>query len=142
MSWGKNAHAVKTGRCGEYIALASAELAGYKIVDCAGQQESFDAILFCDEGHAYRVEIKTCAQRAHRRYKFMTAKGSGAKRMLGVDDADLICYVGLDEKKVLWRDTATITAKRSTVCVDDFDEPEAISLSKAIRSIRRRKDER
>lgn len=129
--------AVALGKAGEHIAMSAFTQYDYK---CAlANLEACDIILFDDDGTPLRVEVKAASetQQGGQRYRFMTCKGSKTKRMISTDDADLICYVALDMRRICVRPMTSVTHKRTTVLREDFLVPEQKQIRLAIREARR-----
>lgn len=126
-------NAVELGRCGELIAEAIFEQNGYK---CARVNHTgFDLLIF-DGNEAYRVEVKSSSfseRKAGTRYKFMTSKGSGSKRLITSDDCDLICYIALDLRRACIKPVGSLQKKRTTLQAAEFDIDEGMQIAKAIR---------
>ena len=133
-------NAVQIGKSGEFLVCSVLELLGHQTAICNGQ--GFDLLMFEADGggETYRVEVKSARTKSNRRYKFMTSSGSGDKRLLSSDDCDIVALVALDEKMIVFRDVVQIKHKRTTVSIDEFDQPEAGQLRKAISSVKARRN--
>jgi Holliday junction resolvase-like predicted endonuclease len=131
-------NAVQIGKAGEFLVCSALEMMGYQTAICNGQ--GFDLLMFDDYGEAYRVEVKSCKTKSNQRYKFMTATGSGSKKLLSPDDCDIVALVALDEKMIIFMDVMQIKHKKTTVNIGRFDQPEAGQLRKAIASVKARKN--
>lgn len=134
----RNAH--QLGRIGELIAEAVFEECGFK---CARvTQVGFDLIVFDDEGESYRAEVKACSaseRKAGHRYKFMTSMGSKSKRMYTEKDTDLMVFVALDLRRIVVKCVTNVTQKRTTLRAEEFDEPEATQIRRAISEVKKRR---
>ena len=130
-------NAVQIGKSGEFLVCSVLELLGHQTAICNGQ--GFDLLMF-DDGETYRVEVKSCKSKSNQRYKFMTATGSASKKLLSPDDCDLVALVALDEKMIVFRDVMQIKHKKTTVSIEQFDQPEAGQLRKAIASVKARRN--
>jgi peptide subunit release factor 1 (eRF1) len=131
-------NAVQIGKAGEFLVCSVLELLGHQTAICNGQ--GFDLLMFDDDGETYRVEVKAARTKTNQRYKFATATGSASKKLLSPDDCDIVALVALDEKMVVFRDVMQIKHKRTTVSIDEFDQPEAGQLRKAIASVKARRN--
>ena len=131
-------NAAQIGKSGEFLVCSALELMGHQTAICNGQ--GFDLLMFDDDGETYRVEVKSCKSKSNQRYKFMTATGSASKKLLSPDDCDLVALVALDEKMIVFRDVMQIKHKRTTVSIEQFDQPEAGQLRKAIASVKARRN--
>lgn len=129
-------NAVQIGRAGEYLVCSSLELLGFQsaLVNAQG----FDVLMFEDE--AYRVEVKSAKSKVGNRYKFATSTGSGSKKIMSPDDCDIVALVALDERMIVFRDVVQINHKRTTVSLEEFNQPEASQLRKAIQSVNARRN--
>jgi len=130
-------NAVQIGKSGEFLVCSVLELLGHQTAICNGQ--GFDLLMF-DDGETYRVEVKSCKSKSNQRYKFMTATGSASKKLLSPDDCDIVALVALDEKMIVFRDVMQIKHKKTTVSIEQFDQPEAGQLRKAIASVKARRN--
>lgn len=131
-------NAVQIGKSGEFLVCSVLELLGHQTAICNGQ--GFDLLMFDDDGETYRVEVKSARTKQSNRYKFATATGSASKKLLSPDDCDIVALVALDEKMIVFRDVVQIKHKRTTVSIDEFDQPEAGQLRKAISSVKARRN--
>ena len=131
-------NAVQIGKSGEFLVCSALELMGHQTAICNGQ--GFDLLMFDDDGETYRVEVKAARTKVNQRYKFSTASGSGAKKLLSPDDCDIVALVALDEKMIIFRDVMQVRNKRTTVSIREFDQPEAGQLRKAIQSVKARRN--
>lgn len=143
MSYKTVANAVQLGRAGELIAMAAFEIAGLKGV--LVNQVGFDILAFDDDGNSYRVEVKSSSHSQGLNkisYKFMTSTGSSSKKALNKEDADIIVLVALDIKRIVVRCASTLPNKRTSITLDEFDEPETLQIQRAITEVRKRKNGR
>lgn len=131
-------NAAQIGKAGEFLVCSALEMMGYQTAICNGQ--GFDLLMFDDDGETYRVEVKSCKSKSNQRYKFMTATGSGSKKLLSPNDCDIVALVALDEKMIIFKDVMQIRHKKTTVNIGEFDQPEAGQLRKAIASVKARKN--
>lgn len=133
-------NAVQIGKSGEFLVCSVLELLGHQTAICNGQ--GFDLLMFEADGgsETFRVEVKSCKSKSNQRYKFMTATGSGSKKLLSPDDCDIVALVALDEKMIVFRDVMQIKHKKTTVSIEQFDQPEAGQLRKAIASVKARRN--
>jgi hypothetical protein len=132
-------NAAQIGKAGEFLVCSALEMMGYQTAICNGQ--GFDLLCFSsDDGEAYRIEVKSCKTKSNQRYKFMTATGSGSKKLLSPNDCDIVALVALDEKMIIFKDVMQIRHKKTTVNIGEFDQPEAGQLRKAIASVKARKN--
>lgn len=131
-------NAAQIGKAGEFLVCSALEMMGYQTAICNGQ--GFDLLMFDDDGETYRVEVKSCKSKSNQRYKFMTATGSGSKKLLSPNDCDIVALVALDEKMIIFKDVMQIRHKKTTVNIGEFDQPEAGQLRKAIASVNARKN--
>ena len=131
-------NAVQIGKSGEFLVCSALELMGHQTAICNGQ--GFDLLMFDDDGETYRVEVKSARTKQSNRYKFATATGSASKKLLSPDDCDIVALVALDEKMICFKDVMQIKHKRTTVSIDQFDQPEAGQLRKAIASVKARRN--
>lgn len=141
MSYPTVANAIQLGRAGELMAMAAFEMAGLKVVMV--NQQGFDLMAFDEDGHGYRVEVKSCSHSTGQEvvsYKFMTSSGSKSKKLLNIEDADIVCCVALDMKRMVVRCASTFPQKRTTIKMDEFNEPETLQIQRAIKTVRSRKD--
>lgn len=125
------------GKAGEYLALSVFHQHHYQ---CSlVNLEGCDIVLWADDdGTPFRVEVKAASEAIGKgRYKFMTSKGSKSKRAVNSDDADLICYVALDIRKICLRPINTVVNKRTTLRACEFDLPECQQIRTAIRDARK-----
>jgi len=128
-------NAVQIGKAGEFLVCSALELMGHQTAICNGQ--GFDVLMFGDDGEAYRVEVKSAKSKVGNRYKFITSTGSSSKKLLSPDDCDIVALVALDEKMIVFKD---IKHKHTTVSFDEFAQPEAGQLRKAIQSVKARRN--
>ena len=143
MSYKTVANAVQLGRAGELIAMAAFEIAGLKGV--LVNQVGFDILAFDEDGNSYRVEVKSSSHSQGLNkisYKFMTSTGSSSKKALNKEDADIIVLVALDIKRIVARCASTLPNKRTSITLDEFDEPETLQIQRAITEVRKRKNGR
>jgi hypothetical protein len=142
MTWTTVRGAVSIGAAGEHLAMSAFKALEYQ---CAlANLEGTDIILFDDDNTPLRVEVKTATgprKDTGKAWAFMTSKGSKTKRQITTDDADLICYVALDLRRICVRCTSTVTGKRTSLYRDDFLEPEQKQIRLAISKARRRLDD-
>ena len=131
-------NAVQIGKSGEFLVCSALELMGHQTAICNGQ--GFDLLMFDDDGATYRVEVKSARTKQSNRYKFATSTGSASKKLLSPDDCDIVALVALDEKMICFKDVMQIKHKRTTVSIDQFDQPEAGQLRKAIASVKARRN--
>lgn len=131
-------NAVQIGKSGEFLVCSALELMGHQTAICNGQ--GFDLLMFDDDGETYRVEVKSARTKQSNRYKFATSTGSASKKLLSPDDCDIVALVALDEKMICFKDVMQIKHKRTTVSIDQFDQPEAGQLRKAIASVKARRN--
>jgi hypothetical protein len=132
--------AVALGKAGEHIAMSVFTQYDYR---CAlANLEGCDIILFDDDGAPLRVEVKAASgpKEGGQRYQFMTCKGSKNKRMITNEDADLICYVALDIRRICVKPINSVVHKRTTIRLEDFTEPEQRQIRLAIREARLKSD--
>ena len=77
--------------------------------------------------HRYwRVEVKT-TQKVEKRenknlYRWNTANGSKNKSVLSSDNADIVALVGLDRRRVFFRNVKSITGKTTRLSANRFTE--------------------
>lgn len=139
MGWKTVRGAVSIGAAGEHLAMSAFKALEYK---CSlANLEGTDIILFDDDNFPLRVECKTAAgprSDTGKSWAFMTSKGSKTKRQITTDDADLICYIALDLRRICIRCTSTVKAKRTTLTREDFLEPEQKQIRLAITKARKR----
>jgi hypothetical protein len=127
--------AVALGKAGEHIAMSVFTQYDYR---CAlANLEGADVIIFDDDGTPLMVECKAASEPHGNNYRFMTCKGSKTKRMITSDDADLICYIALDIRRICIRPITTVTHKRTSVAREHFLVPEQKQIRMAIREARR-----
>lgn len=142
MAWKTVRGAVSIGAAGEHLAMSAFKALEYR---CAlANLEGTDIILFDDDNRPLKIEVKTATgprSDTSNTWAFMTSKGSKTKRQITTDDADLICYVALDLRRICVRCTSTVTGKRTTLRREDFLEPEQKQIRLAISKARRRLDD-
>ena len=128
--------AVQIGRVGEFLAQAIFEDNFYKTARV--NHEGFDLLVFDDAGDAIRVEVKASSRSHGKSYKFATATGSKAKRLLSADDTDIVVMVAIDLRRIVVRHVSEIVHKRTTVSESSFldDESEGTQIRKAIAKVR------
>lgn len=128
--------AVQIGRVGEFLAQAIFEDNSYKTARV--NHEGFDLLVFDDAGDAIRVEVKASSRSHSKSYKFATATGSKAKRLLSADDTDIVVMVAIDLRRIVVRHVSEIVHKRTTVSESSFldDESEGTQIRKAIAKVR------
>lgn len=128
--------AVQIGRVGEFLAQAIFEDNSYKTARV--NHEGFDLLVFDDAGDAIRVEVKASSRSHGKSYKFATATGSKAKRLLSADDTDIVVMVAIDLRRIVVRHVSEIVHKRTTVPESSFldDESEGTQIRKAIAKVR------
>ena len=131
-------NAVQIGKAGEFLVCSALELMGHQTAICNGQ--GFDLLMFDDDGETYRVEVKSARTKVNQRYKFGTATGSGSKKLLSPNDCDIVALVALDERMIVFRDVMQIKHKRTTISFDEFAQPEAGQIRKAIQSVKERRN--
>jgi hypothetical protein len=131
-------NAVQIGKAGEFLVCSVLELLGHQTAICNGQ--GFDLLMFDDDGETYRVEVKSARSKINQRYKFATSTGSASKKLLSPDDCDIVALVALDEKMIIFKDVMQVKHKRTTVSINEFDQPEAGQLRKAIQSVKARRN--
>lgn len=131
-------NAVQIGKAGEFLVCSALELMGHQTAICNGQ--GFDVLMFGDDGETYRVEVKSAKCKTNQRYKFATSTGSGSKKTMSPNDCDIVALVALDERMIVFRDVMQIKHKRTTVSVDEFYQPEAGQIRKAIQSVNARRN--
>ena len=113
MSYQTVPNAVQIGRIGELIAQAVFEENGYKTARV--NHEGFDLLVFDDDGLPIRVEVKSASRAYEKSYKFATASGSKAKKLLSPDDCDIVVMVALDLRRVVVRDVLQLRHKRTSL---------------------------
>ena len=134
-------NAVQLGRVGELLAMAAFEMSGMKVV--LVNQQGFDILAFDEDGASYRVEVKSSSHSfgvEELKYKFMTSAGARSKKALNPDDADIICCVALDAKRMVVRLADDFPNKRTTIKMDEFNEPETLQIQRAITEVRSRRN--
>lgn len=131
--------AAQIGKVGELLAQAVFEENGYKTARV--NHEGFDLIIFDDDGESYRVEVKAASARDgyNRRYSFMTSRGSKTKRMITMQDADIICYVALELRRCVIKCTSTINRKKTTIKSHEFEDSEFAMIAEALTEVRKRR---
>jgi len=132
-------NAVQIGRIGELIAQAVFEENGYKTARV--NHEGFDLLVFDDDGLPIRVEVKSASRAYEKSYKFATASGSKAKKLLSPDDCDIVVMVALDLRRVVVRDVLQLRHKRTSLGTCHFldGDSETTQIRKAIQKYRSRK---
>ena len=130
--------AVQIGRVGELLAEAIFEEAGYKC--CRVNHTGFDLLVFAED-EPIRLEVKAASRAYAKSYKFATATGSKAKKLLSPDDCDIVCMVALDLRRCVVRDVMELKHKRTSLGTAHFlDGPsEAAQIRRAIDKYRSRK---
>lgn len=132
--------ACQIGRIGELIAQAVFEENGYKTARV--NHEGFDLLVFDQEdGLPIRVEVKSASRAYEKSYKFATASGSKAKKLLSPDDCDIVVMVALDLRRIVVRDVLQLKHKRTSLGTCHFLDggSEAAQIRKAIQKYRSRK---
>lgn len=131
--------ACQIGRIGELLAQAVFEENGYKTARV--NHEGFDLLVFDDDGEPIRVEVKSASRAYEKSYKFATASGSKAKKLLSPNDCDIVCMVALDLRRVVVRDVLQLRHKRTSLGTCHFldGDCEATQIRKAIQRYRSRK---
>ena len=131
--------AVQIGKVGELLAQAIFESFGYKTA--LVNHEGFDLIVLDDDSNSYRVEVKAASNQdgTSRRYNFMTSRGSRQKRIITDDDADIICYVALDTRRIVVRCVRTITKKKTKVSCCEFEVDENAQIRRAFTEVKKRR---
>lgn len=131
--------AVQIGKVGELLAQAIFESFGYKTA--LVNHEGFDLIVLDDDSNSYRVEVKAASNQdgKSRRYNFMTSRGSREKRIITDDDADIICYVALDTRRIVVRCVRTITKKKTKVSCCEFEVDENAQIRRAFTEVKKRR---
>ena len=139
MSYQTVPNAVQIGRIGELIAQAVFEENGYKTARV--NHEGFDLLVFDDDGLPIRVEVKSASRAYEKSYKFATASGSKAKKLLSPDDCDIVVMVALDLRRVVVRDVLQLRHKRTSLGTCHFldGDSETTQIRKAIQKYRSRK---
>lgn len=132
-------NAVQIGRVGELLAQAFFE---ENCKTARVNHEGFDLLIFDDDGEPLRVEVKAASQSYAKSYKFSTATGSGAKKLLSPDQCDIVAMVAIDLRRMVVKDVTELKHKRTSVAVSRFlDVPEATQIRQAVAKARKRKDE-
>jgi Holliday junction resolvase len=129
--------AIRIGRIGELICAASIEQSGFAAAQVP--HEGFDIV--CFEGEkAYRIEVKSASKPDESSYRFMTSRGSKAKKLLSTEHCDIVAFVALDQRKVVYRPVTKVTLKKTRVKRRDFEESEMLSLMRAIKEVDLRRE--
>jgi hypothetical protein len=68
----------------------------------------------------------------------MTSRGSREKRIITDDDADIICYVALDTRRIVVRCVRTITKKKTKVSCCEFEVDENAQIRRAFTEVKKR----
>jgi len=131
--------AVQIGKVGERLGQSIFERVGYKTA--LVNHEGFDLIVLDDDSNSYRVEVKAASNQdgTSRRYNFMTSRGSRQKRIITDDDADIICYVALDTRRIVVRCVRTITKKKTKVSCCEFEVDENAQIRRAFTEVKKRR---
>jgi hypothetical protein len=129
--------AIRIGRIGELICAASAEQAGFAAAQVP--HEGFDMVCF-DGQRSYRVEVKSASQLVDSSYRFMTSRGSKAKKLLSSEHCDIVAFVALDIRKVVYRPVTKVTLKKTRVKPQEFEESEMLSLMRAMKEVDLRRE--
>lgn len=131
--------AVQTGRVGELLAQAVLEENGYKTARV--NHDGFDLLMFDYDGVPIKVEVKSASSSHAKSYKFATATGSKSKKLLSLDDCDIVIMVAIDIRQVIVRDVLQLKHKRTSVKTSHFLDniSEAAQIRKAIESVKERK---
>jgi hypothetical protein len=123
---------------GEHIAAAAIIKAGYRcnIVNSQG----YDILLFHDRD-IYRVEVKSTTKpkayaKHHKNYKpysYYVSRGSRSKRLISVDDADIVALVANDIKAVIFLPVKSLKVARVRKRPEDFgDETDSLNVAMEI----------
>ena len=135
MSWQPVTDAVVIGKAGELLAMCVVEQLGFPT--CHNPSQGFDACLFKPDGTPIRLEVKTSrasAESAGLRWKFQTATGSKAKKVISHKNCDIVCLVALDIRRCYFLAARDIINKQTTVYLEKFIDGEAESLERAIKA--------
>ena len=129
--------AIRIGRIGELIVAASVEQAGFAAAQVP--HEGFD--LVCFDGHqSYKIEVKSASSKVDCSYRFMTSRGSKAKKLLSSEHCDIVAFCALDLRKVVYRPVTKVTLKRTRVKPQEFEESEMLSLMRAMKEVDLRRE--
>ena len=129
--------AIRIGRIGELICAASIEQAGFSAAQVP--HEGFDAVCF-DGEKSYRIEVKSASQPVDSSYRFMTSRGSKAKKLLSTEFCDIVAFVAIDQRRVVYRNVTKVTLKKTRVKPQEFEESEMLSLMRAMKEVDLRRE--
>tara|TARA_R110000824_G_scaffold79759_7_gene200865 strand:- start:3611 stop:4069 length:459 start_codon:yes stop_codon:yes gene_type:complete len=104
---------VRVGRAGEYLAAAVLEQFGAQVAVVRG--DSFDLAAW-HNSKVLRVEVKTCSRPSKYRpnnYHFTTSSGASPRRV--IDRCDIVAFVALDIRRVIFMPIAQVTAKTTWI---------------------------
>ena len=79
--------------------------------------------LLCYDDGFYRVEVKTAGARDLSRptmFRWATSRGSRNKRRVTIQHCDVIALVALPLRKVVFRNTKSITGKNTSLSASHF----------------------
>lgn len=97
--------------------------------------------MVCFDGEkSYRIEVKSASQLVESSYRFMTSRGSKAKKLLSSEHCDIVAFVALDIRKVVYRPVTKVTLKKTRVKPQEFEESEMLSLMRAMKEVDLRRE--
>jgi len=111
---------ITVGQAGEH--LAAAVLIEMGIQTMVSPTKGADLLAF-DAGEFWRVEVKTAnkLERVDRTlFHFATTRGSRVKTKITSETCDIVACVALPLRKVIFRNTATITGKSTRLSKNRF----------------------
>lgn len=113
--------AASIGQAGEYIAAAA--------LVALGVQTMWSPVAGCDllcyDDEFYRVEVKTAGARDGARptmFRWATSRGSRVKTRVSTEYCDVIALVALPVRRVVFRNTKSITGKNTSLSAKHFVE--------------------
>jgi hypothetical protein len=133
--------ATTTGLIAEYIACAALLSAGLRVAMAA--QDRVDLVAW-DEDQFYRIQVKSSSLKfmpqRNPGYHFNLASGSKKKTLPKVSDYDIVCLVGIDDRRCAFYATEQINqfTKRMSRRRFEADDIETETLAKAIEIVKAR----
>lgn len=133
-----------TGLIGEYIAAAVVLQLGWRVSLCP--QDKVDLVAWKDDEYI-RIQVKTAKMSVDKgkrspSYHFQLASGCKTKVLPNEGDYDILCCVGLDQRKALFVPIQQLCQKTKRLPPQLFDAPKAElhSFNKALATVRASRD--
>ena len=110
------------GQAGEHLAASVLSQIGVQVM--LAPTRGCDLLAYSAPDF-WRVEVKATAQPVKNRppqYAFSTTRGNRVKHLIEAADCDLVAFVALDVRRVVFRHIATVNNKVTRIQQDEFHQ--------------------